>query len=249
MADETEVETPVVESLDDVLSSAEPEKTEEATEEKPAETDKVETEDSTSESESTEDKSVPLAALLDERDKRQKIAKELEERDAKIAELSKQPETERPDVFEDQDGAFQHIEQMLNTARAEDRFALSRDFMSMLKDDYEDKEQAFMDIAKDTPSLREELWKSPNPARFAYETAVKHERLKELDNVDEVKDKMRAELREEVKAELQAELDQEQESTAKKRDAITPSLAKGRSTSGLETAEEDDLDDVLTNMG
>lgn len=235
MTDETEVETPVVESLDDVLSSAEPAKAEEVTEVK-------EEEVSTSETESAEDKSVPLAALLDERDKRQKLKRDLEEREARIAELTKKPASERPDIFEDQEGAFKHITQELNTARAEDRFSLSRDFMSMLKDDYEDKEQVFMALAKEDETLREKLWKSPNPARFAYETAVKHEKLKELDNIDDLKERIRAEVRAELEAEQKAKTDT-------KRSSITPSLAKGRSTSGLETIEDDDLQDVLTGIG
>lgn len=116
--------------------------------------------------------------------------------------------------------------------------------MTELKDDYGDMESKFMEMAKEDEGLRKQLWESANPAKFAYDTAVKHQKLAELDNLDDLKEKMRAE----VRAELEQEMKADQDTKAGKREALTPSLATGRSTSGLETAEEDDLDDVLTNI-
>ena len=66
----------------------------------------------------------------------------------------------------------------------------------MLKDDYESREQEFIELAQSNPEYVTQLRASPNPARFAYETAIRHQEMAQLQNVDEYKSKLRAELKE-----------------------------------------------------
>lgn len=203
-------------------------------------------EDSPSESKQVE-KSVPLAGLLDERDKRQaaeRKAKELEEKLAGLTETEK-----RPSVFEDEDKAFSTLEKNLQSERLSDKFALSRDMMGMLKDDYEELEAEFLELAKEDDSLQTKLKAHANPARFAYETAQRHREFKEMENLDETKEKKFAEWREELKEELRKELSEETEKDEKKRKAATPSLASHRSVGGNDENIDPDLtvDDILEN--
>jgi len=226
----TEVESEVVEE-----TTEEPEETEskeEVTEEKEPTTDSAK-----------DEKAIPIAALLDEREKRQASQKRVEELERQLKDL--ETDTKRPSVFEDEDGAFQAIEQNIQNARLKDRIDMSRDFMSMLKDDFADREKEFLTLADADPTLRDRLREHPNPARFAYETAVKHQKLQAMENVDEWEAKERARIREEILKELESEKTEESEKQDAKREAITPSLARGRSTSGTKEVVDESLDDIL----
>ncbi len=223
------------------------EETEESTEESKEET-KEETTESVDESPSDSDKTVPLAGLLDERDKRQQAERDRDELKAQLAE--REAETEkRPSVFDDEEKAFSTIEERQAAERLNDKFELSRDFMGMIKDDYLDREAEFMTLAKEDTTLQKQLREHPNPARFAYETAVRHAELKEMENLPETKEKLQAEWREELKEELRKELSEEADKDKSKRDAITPSLADQRSVGGNDdvVTEDQKVDDILEN--
>lgn len=246
-------------SLDDVLAGNEPEdagevaeteveETAQAEESTEAEAKPEKAEESTPDSKSDkEDEPWHLKAVLDEREKRQKAQKELDELRAKLAENKE--EQKRPDVFEDQDGAFSHLEAKFSNERLKDRMDMSRDFMSMLKDDYAEREAQFMEFAKEDATLIQKLREHPNPARFAYETAVKQEQVQKMENLDEWREQERAALKKEILEEMKAEEQEKVQKETEKREAITPSLAKGRSDGGMTDVHDDDLDGVLTNMG
>lgn len=162
-------------------------------------------------------------ALLDERRKRQ----ELEDR-LKAMETGKKPEAD-PDMFEDPDGWAKRMEVKFEQRSMRDRFDMSREMMSMFKDDYEQREQEFQELVKEDPSLIEKLKAASNPAKFAYETAVKAEKAKKLENIDEYEAQIRSELEAKIRAELEGEKAKEKE----KLDAVTPSLAKQSSKGAL----------------
>lgn len=236
----------MTESLEDILSDTQeaveepaeqtpeaPAEEPKAAEEKPQESGEAkepEKEDSTPESESW-----TKAAVMDERRKRQALERELEQ-------LRKpKAEPKRPDVFEDPDGAFSHMQQQFQQELATQRIAMSRDNMQMLKPDYDDMEQVFIKMAEDNPALVEQMRSHPNPARFAYEQATKHREYQQMQDVDSYK----AKLREEVKAELLKEMEADKAKEAQKDEAVTPSLAKQRSSGGQDQPVDASLEDIL----
>jgi hypothetical protein len=249
---EQEIEQPD-ESLDSLLSEEGAEVVEETPEKPEAET--TEETEETPEGEETEEsppdsdkdkRDIPIQALLDEREKRQAAQKRADDLEKQIAELSKKPDDKRPDVFEDQDKYNASIDESIKHESLKVRMEISRDFMSMLKDDYAEREAEFLELAQDDAGLATRLKEHPNPARFAYETAVKANKLKEMGDVDEWREKEKARIREEVLKELEAIEAEGAEKDKQKRDSITPSLAKGRSAAGTsESTEDEALEDIL----
>lgn len=184
-----------------------------------------------------------MAAVLDERQKRQALQRELDEANAKLAAKS---EVVRPDVFEDQDGAFAHLESKVSNMLMKDRLNLSREMMSMTKNDYLEMENVFVEMAKADPALTREMLAHPNPARFAYETAVKKQEYANMQNIDEYKAKLRAEVRAEVERELQGATETHARSEARKSGADVPSLANASASSGgFATPSDLSLADIL----
>lgn len=109
-----------------------------------------------------EEKSVPVAALKSERQKRQAAETELNELKKKIA----------PEEEEDVDEAV-----------FIDRVDISREVLMEAFPDYEEKEAVFFDLAKDNKQLRMQLRQSKNPAKFAYEKAKEHLEIEEIKQV------------------------------------------------------------------
>lgn len=181
-----------------------------------------------------------LAAYLDEKSKRQERDKRIEELEQKLSALDKPKEEKRPSVFEDEDGFTQTLTSQAQQYADRVRFDLSRDFMAAQHEDYEQRESEFAELAKNDPSLVAQLRQHPNPARFAYEQAVKAERMRELENPDayeaKVREKLEAEIREKIAAELEAE---------KAKKSKPPSLANARSTAGSSHKGEPSLQDIL----
>lgn len=184
------------------------------------------------------------AAVLDERRKRQALERQLEEMNARLSQ-SAQPAQQEIDPFEDPKSYFGQLEQKLKGETYKARVELSQDMMRSLKPDYDELESEFVDIAKENPSLWQQLQVSPNPAKFAYETAEKARKLKSLQNVDQLEAKIRAELEQKIRAELQGEIAVTTE-RADKIAQIKPSLASARSSNG--TGDADDYDRSLQDL-
>lgn len=173
-------EDPVEQEVEQVAATPEPDKGETAETPAAPEDDK-------------QPQSVPLAALQDERRKRQELEAEIER--------LRVPE-EKPDIFVDPDAALAQVE---NAARqhADQRWIQACRAMAQSQfEDYGDKEATFMDLAKENPALTQQMLQSDNPALFAYQTAQKHERFTQLQNVDEYEAKLRAELEAKIRAEM-----------------------------------------------
>ncbi len=110
-------------------------------------------------------------AVLDERRKRQ----ELEAKIAKLEEKKQEAEAvKRPDILEDQEGAFRHTESQFANALLQERINLSRELMIEKHDDYEAHEAVFVEMAQKNPQLVQEMNRSSNPAKFAYNKAKEH---------------------------------------------------------------------------
>lgn len=117
--------------------------------------------------------SVPLAAQVAERKRRQAAearARELE------AEIQKYREKEAPDPYEDPDAFAQHHDAKSIAAKVN----ASRSTVSALKDDYAEMEQVFMGMVQDESgnvidaSLVARMQAADSPALFVYEQAREH---------------------------------------------------------------------------
>lgn len=173
---------------------------------------------------------------LDERKKRQDIQKELDDYKAQMAEKA---QVDAPDVFEDQDAFREHLRAENQAGLLSQKIEMSRMFAMGQHDDYEEKEQAFMELAESTPGLADQVRQHANPAAFVYEQGQKSMEFKQMQDVGSMKDKMRAEIR----AELEAEMSSTTEKKAAIGSNITPSLANARSSNeGVEPPA--DLDSI-----
>ena len=182
--------------MDDTELDDAPEEVKAETVEETAPVEVEETAETTAAPESDKPNTIPLAALQDERRKRQELEAELE------ALKSAQPEPERPDLFVDPDAALDRIRDEAKQHSDQRWIQSCRAMVQAQYSDYGDKESVFMDLAKENPSLTQEMLKSDNPALFAYQTAQKHERYAQIKNVDEYEAKVRAEIEAKVRAEM-----------------------------------------------
>ena len=114
--------------------------------------------------EPSEPETVPVAALMSERQKRQELQAELDRMNA-------QPAPEVPSIFDDEEGALNHLKNQFSGQLTTAVRNISRAPMMALHTDYEAKEVIFTEMAKSDPSLIAKMDASGNPAKFAYDTA------------------------------------------------------------------------------
>jgi hypothetical protein len=167
-------------------------------------------------------------AVIDERRKRQALEAEL----AALKESIPKRDVidARLDVLEDPDGFSEAISSRIEKAAIETRINLSREMMIDRHDDYEEKEQIFIEYAKEHPELQQQALKSSNPAKFVYEEAKKFQEFQQIKDGTYV-EKLKAELKEQVRKELEAE--------RSKTSGIRPSLAKESSANNDQFVEPD----------
>lgn len=111
-------------------------------------------------------------AYLDEKRKRQ----ELEQR---LADLEK-PQPKAPDPIEDPEGFAAFQDNKMAESAYKLKADISRALMMELKDDYEELEAVFMEMAERDKTLVASIRESDNPAKFAYETAKEHREIQKL---------------------------------------------------------------------
>jgi hypothetical protein len=196
---------------------------------------------SPSEPENKETGTVPIAALLDEREKRQSYERRIEELEGKLNTKAEKP---LPDVLENQEGFVSEMESRIKTETQSVRIEVSQDVMRMMHDDYDDMEKKFIELAKDSPDLVSKMSASKLPAKFVYDTAKKSEKLAEMDNLEEWEAKKTAELTAKIKADLEAEAKTKAEKDAETEGALSPSLAAQRG-SGSGDSKPADVPDPL----
>lgn len=184
------------------------------------------------------------AAVLDERRKRQERDVEIEKLQSQLRDLQAPKEkVETPDIFENQEAYTQHLTGMMQQAMLNERVSMSQEFMRMQDPDYDLKESQFIDMAKENPILSEQLKSHAMPAKFVVDTVNKANQLRDMENIDEYKAKIRAE----IEAEMRAELAGEAKSKAdldNKVTSIKPSLANARSSNASDIVEQS-LEDMF----
>ena len=176
------VEETEVEAVEDTEEAVEEEKVEETT---------------SSKEEDIEKQDWTLAAVKDERRKRQELEKELES----LKQKQQEPK-ELPDVFDDQKAFVESIRSEFQQELGNAKLEVARSMMMEFHDDYEAMEAKFIDLAKENPTLRDQAMKEANPAKFAYQQAKKYEEYQKVQDVDAYKEQLRNEMRAEIEAEI-----------------------------------------------
>lgn len=239
-------------ATEEVTDAGKPEETADKGDEKPGDDDsttddkKAESKEddagSTSEPENKEAGTVPIAALLDEREKRQAFEKQVEELTGKLNTTEAKP---LPDVLDDQEGFVKELESKVKTETQAVRIEVSQDVMRMMHDDYDEMEKKFVELAKGNPDLINKMSSETLPAKFVYDTAKKAEKLAEMDNVEEWEAKKTAELKAAIKAELEAEAKAKADKEAENSEALSPSLAAQRAAGSNGSQKPADVPDPL----
>lgn len=210
-------------------------------------TKEAETEEAKGEKSETpaEKDTVPIAAQIDERRKRQAAEKKAKELEDKLAEFERRAEQtnkeppKRPDPTDDPEGAYKALEGRILA----ERINLSREMMMDSKADFPEMEKIFVDLAKQNLELVQQMNASPNPAKFAYTKAKEHNDYQEF---------LKTRDSEEYKAFLEskkAKLEQPEETIDEKRkkSAVSvPDLVNATSGSlGTKPVKRAKLDDIL----
>jgi chromosome segregation ATPase len=167
-----------------------------------------------------EDKRVPLAALKDERRKRQSAEETLRKLEQRLAYIegqqsaTKQPKQEfewrEESVLEDIPGAFKTVESRLDERLRKERYEQSHELAKAMYDDYDEVMSHLNDVAKEIPSLPAALDSSRQPAILAYREIKRHLQEKQTpkmsgaDFESEVSKRVKEEL-EKLKREINAE--------------------------------------------
>lgn len=236
-----EVQTESVQSLDSIIKGSESTQTEEVGQEAVTKEPEVETAKVEKKSETTsEDKeSWTKTAVLDERRKRQ----ELEAKLAKYEE-EKVEKIKRPDVLEDQEGAFQHTESAFENKLFQERINLTRELMMEAKPDYSEMAALFLEMVKENPSLESEIRNSSNPAKFAYNKAkekVEYNEFQKTKETPEYKQFLEAK----KSGKLNALVEETPEQKRNKSALNVPDLINSTSAKSGHTEGERSLDQIL----
>lgn len=177
---------------------------------------------------------VPIAALMAEREKRQREEKARQELERRLAELT--PKKEVPDFYQDPianvDSRFSATEMKFNAALEE----LVRD----QKPDFDEVAQEVIEFAQYNPQVRDEIFSHPNPALAMYNFGKKlREGKAQQTDPEAYRKQLEAEIRKQVQAEFAEQARKAAEEAAAKaqlKDAIPPDLSNTRSATA-ETVE------------
>jgi hypothetical protein len=143
-------------------------------------------------------------ALKEERTKRQNLEREL----AEIrAQLSAQPQTPPPSIWEDEQGWQQNFgSQVVSAAVQQATVNAKLDMSEMMarqaNPDFDEMKAEFLALADQNPTLAQQALSDPHPWHKAYQIAKTHRTMTEVGATDV--DALRAKIREELMAEMAA---------------------------------------------
>ena len=244
-----DVEIPEVEAVEETEAAEEETESTDENEGLPSEpegqeAEQTETEETPEEESKGEDFSEREKAFLakanDEKAKRQELER-------KLADQDKPEETALPDPIDDPEGYAKALEQRNANSQFAMRVTLSQELMREKHADYDEKEAAFAELMKENPALVQGLHNSSNPAKYAYDLAVKHERMAQFDNFDTA---VKSEVEKQVSAateKLREELEKEYSAKLKTATSLPPSGAKGSLGSDDTISGDESLADILGN--
>jgi len=138
------------------------------------------------------------SALTAERKKRQEAEKS-----------AKEPQ-KLPDVFEDQEGFTNLINQRITEAQFNAQANISEHLARRDFPDLDDKIEKFKELQEADPTLANRVRNSASPFHEIADIVVKAEKLAKLDDVEAVEAEIRAKVEAEVREKLKAELSEAQ---------------------------------------
>lgn len=161
---------------------------------------------------------VPYAAMKAEREKRQKLEKEL-------GDLRKQaPQEPVPSYYEDPEGYLQRIQNETNQRLYAALEASAREQYP----DYDDAFAVVMRHAASNPAVASEVMTAANPAVAAYKMGKRLAEFEQMQDPEAYRAKIEADLRAKWDAEQAAKAAQRQKTAAE----IPPDLSQARNTRG-----------------
>jgi hypothetical protein len=163
--------------------------------------------------------------------------RELEER------VNQQPAEEKPDFFEDPDGALQTMEQRMEQKIARARVDWSEQAARRRYDDFDDKIGAFTELANENPALWQQMGQSVDPAEFAYTHADQAMKMREFGDIKSFEEKVRADERAKAEAKVKAEYEAKMKELSGLPESLSDTRAAGGNSSPPVTNES--LEDVL----
>ncbi len=187
--------------------------------EEPEKVEKNEPDEPTSpEVEEPESKSVPIQALMAEREKRQAL-------ELQIANSNKDRKP-APDIFEDQEAYTKHFQQQIDNDRFNDRanqseFYAQREYGA---DNLALKLETFKELKTSNPALEAQVLNAVSPYHEIVDIVNKHEKMEKMQNIDEWEAKTKAEIEAKVRAEIKAEIEGKANADKSLRDSIPTSL-------------------------
>lgn len=192
---------------------------------------------------------IPIAAYQDEKRKRQEAEKRAQQLEEKLKPIEEVSQKEEIDIFSDPDGFIKSIDAKIEDRSFKDRANISRYFLEQSKPDYSEKEQRFIQMAKEDPALASKLRAHPYPAVFAYETASRQMVLDKLGGDPAAYEKQLEErLRAKILAELKGVSPEEQPGKAQAAEVErVPSLATASGASKADTPTLSEMDEVFAD--
>ena len=161
------------------------------------------------------------AKALDERNKRQQ--------------LQEQPKT---DLYDDPDKFRTEVLTETQKIALNERLNMSQMLLESQKTDAQERIQQFTEMMEKDPSLYNQMINSLNPYGFAYEQAVKAEKMQQFDNLDAYEKQLRAK--------WEAEQAEKVATIAKDKD-VPPNLAAVQSSGSDTVVEDDSLKSLFPN--
>lgn len=143
-------------------------------------------------------KTVPLAALKDERSKRQDLERQLADA------TGKKDAPKRPDALEDPEGSAKFMEGEVDKKVQNIKVDMSYQMASQFHDDFDQVMEAWPGLAEQSPGIYEQALNDAMPGEFAYQACKRHLMLKDIGDPAEYEQRIRADERAKVEAEAKA---------------------------------------------
>lgn len=155
---------------------------------------------------------IPVAALKDERSKRQQIEAEKQELAARLQryeayfqqlEQQSQQTDEEPDPVAVLTAQIkQQVMSEVQHQQLTDRVNMTEVLARQKWADYDEKVELFKEEVQKNPYLMQQLMRAPNPAEYAYQVSEQIAVARNYGSAQPSREQLKAELREELKAEL-----------------------------------------------
>ena len=170
----------------------------------------------------TEKERAFLAAMQEERRKRQAMEQELNTIRQQAMQTAQQNGGQPPKTFwDDPEAALKQFQQQVQTVALRTRLDTSEAIARQRYQDFEQNVQFFGELMAQTPGLREQMLNSPDPAEFAYKTGKTHREYRELGSIEEYRAKVEREARAKIEAEYKQREQERQQKTAELPTSLT----------------------------